>query len=890
VRDETFRVIPVLLPGTERPRRGDVAHLEFLINASWVEFLKTLDDEHAFRSLLWGITGIKTVEPDPRYEGVCPYRGLEAFRPEDAKFFFGRQKLTGWLVSALRREVRAAQGVRFLGVLGPSGSGKSSVVLAGLVSKLQVGRIEGSERWPVVILRPGADPLKNLAAEVVSRFLPAGALPDVDAARKLISNLRADSLGLDLFAQLALRDQPGDVRLAVVVDQFEEVFTYRPQDDEARQRFEQDRDRFIANLLQAAAAPGGRVAVVLTMRSDFLSACATFPQLAAVLSAHQELVGPMTVAELREAIEQPAFRVGCEVERALTERLLADVEGRPGALPLLQFALTEVWKKRDVRKLTLRAYTELGNDDKGEQRVIERVLDRRADEIYRNLQAKDQNLCRRLFLRLVQPGEGTEDTKRRVPYSELLPRDEAQAEATRKLIRTLTDRDARLLATDGTQTAEATVEVAHEALIRGWTQLRQWVDAERAGLRTRLRLTEAAQHWADAAPEAKDDFLYTGAWLAVASEWVQTHRGELNSMEAAFLAASEEAEQQRVQTELENERRLRAAAETASGRSRGCGRATKKRLGFSLRLAAAVAGVLAIASVGLTLLANKARNDAENELARAEINDYFHRISLADRDWSLTHFPQALELLEGCPESLRRWEWNYLERLCHAGRNLPAGHVSVAFSPDNRLVAAASWKNVRVWEDKTGQELPILPGRGAEYVTSVAFAPDGKIASGSMFGTINIWDAKNRRVIFAIPGSGMITGLAFRSDGKQLASATTDGTVKLWDLTAGGKEAPILEDGTRGAGGPRAYRVGEIGRTVSVAFSPDGKLLAATGSNEANEAGVISVWNTCTGRKSFTLAARTDWNHGVAFRRDAKHLASASADGVQLIIDSKVSC
>jgi hypothetical protein len=449
-RDQAFHVIPVMLPGTERPRRGDVAHLEFLINASWVEFLTTLDDERAFRSLVWGITGTRPQEPDERYEeGLCPYRGLEAFRPEDAKFFFGRDNLTGWLVSALRREVRAAQGVRFLSVLGPSGSGKSSVVLAGLVPKLKAGMIEGSEHWPVAILRREDDPLKNLAIGVVSPFLPAGALPDAAQVLKLINDLRADTRTLDVFAQLALRDQPEEVRLAVVVDQFEEVFTHRPQDDQARARFEQDRTSFFANLLHAAAAPGGRVVVVLTMRSDFLSACASFPQLAAVLSAHQELVGPLTAAELREAIEQPAFRVGCEVVPALTERLLSDVERQKGALPLLQFALKELWMNRDVRKLTLQAYTELGRDAKGEPRGIEGALDRRANDIYDSLPPEDQELCRRLFLRLVQPAEGTEVTKRRVSYRELLPDDPTRAAAVKELVRTLADRDARLITTEG---------------------------------------------------------------------------------------------------------------------------------------------------------------------------------------------------------------------------------------------------------------------------------------------------------------------------------------------------------------------------------------------------------------------------------------------------------
>ena len=156
VGDPEFHVIPVLLPGAERPRRGDVAHLDFLINGTWVEFARTLDEEQAFNRLVCGIKGLKHDhrrgrEIDPNR---CPYRGLEAFRPDDAAFFFGRANLTTWLVSDLRRELRSAQGVRLLAVLGPSGSGKSSVVLAGLVPRLKEGSIAGSERWPIAVLRP----------------------------------------------------------------------------------------------------------------------------------------------------------------------------------------------------------------------------------------------------------------------------------------------------------------------------------------------------------------------------------------------------------------------------------------------------------------------------------------------------------------------------------------------------------------------------------------------------------------------------------------------------------------------------------------------------------------------------------------------------------------
>jgi tetratricopeptide (TPR) repeat protein len=555
--DEEFHVVPVLLPGTERPRRGDVAHLEFLINASWVEFLKTLDDEAAFRSLVWGITGARPPEPDAtRHEGVCPYRGLEAFGPNDAQFYFGRESLTGWLVSALRREVRAvSHGVRFLGVIGPSGSGKSSVVLAGLVPKLRDGVIEGSEHWPVAIIRPGHDPLKFMTEQIVPKMRelrPDPELSEMGEQSDLIARMRAGTsdaaVALDHYAGLKLSNKPPDLKFLVVIDQFEELFTYRPEDGKVRERFESDRDTYVANLLNAAAAPGGRVAVLLTMRSDFLGACAAFPQLSAVLSAHQELVGPMTSDELREAIVMPALTVGHEVDQGLVERLLADIKGQWGALPHLQFALTEVWKKQDARRLTVRAYEELGKDDQGRPRGIEGALEHRANAIYRSLSPPDQELCRKVFLRLVQPGEGTEDTKRRVLLSSLLPANYERVEDAKKLIYALSERDARLITIDSADTDDGWVEVAHEALIQGWSTLRLWVDADRAGLHTHRQLAAAAQEWAT---HLEDDYLYKGAQLAVAREWAASHGDELNLQESRFLGASVSAERRRAAAESE---------------------------------------------------------------------------------------------------------------------------------------------------------------------------------------------------------------------------------------------------------------------------------------------------------------------------------------------------
>ncbi len=707
--DEEFHVIPVLLPGAERPRRGDVAHLGFLLNASWVEFVETLNDDRAYRRLVWGIKGTGpelTVKTSP--EGICPYRGLEAFRSEDARFFFGRESLTGWLVSTLRREVRAkSQGVRFLGVIGPSGSGKSSVVLAGLVPKLKAGAIEGSQRWPVAIIRPGNNPLKFLTEQIVPKMRelrPDPKLSEMGEQDDLLKRMRAGTAeaasALDSYVGLKLTNEPPEHQFLVVIDQFEELFAYRSEDDATRERLERDRATYLANLLNAAAAPGGRVAVVLTMRSDFLGACATFPELSAVLSAHQELVGPMTPAELREAIVQPAYLVGHEVEPSLVQRLLADVKGQTGALPLLQFALTEVWKKRDVRRLTLTAYEELGKDAQGNPRGIEGALEHRADEIYSGLSSADQDLCRRIFLRLVQPGEGTLDTKRRVSFGELLPADPERAKAVHKLIYTLSEREARLITTEGGNANEGWAEVAHEALIQGWTKLRRWVDVDRVGLRTQRRLSEAAREWALAKSEDKDGYLYSGAPLAVCREWVKIHAEELGKAEADFLAASEQAEGKRRQDDLEKEKRLREAAEAAreaerkraeaaearrlaeldradaeakraelaEAREREAKAATERQrqLGVRLLISAIGAGILATTSLCLGLWANTARIQSTKSEKKA--NDARDK---ADRsaELSVKLLGDLFDPLQPTPTSSISPRWLTSDVICSRARS-----------------------------------------------------------------------------------------------------------------------------------------------------------------------------------------------------------------------------
>jgi Novel STAND NTPase 1 len=266
------------------------------------------------------------------------------------------------------------------------------------------------------------------------------------------------------------------------------------------------------------------------MRADFYAKCAANAELAAAFSDHHVLIGPMTEDELRRAIE---------LETGLVDLLVQDVRHQPGRLPLLQDALMELWHKRERRMLTVRAYHEIGK--------VEGALQRRADVILNAFSQAEQELCRRTFLRLTQPGEGTEDTKRRAPMRELLSLS-GESPAEENIVQKLAN--AWLLTTEGDLAQkDAFVEVAHEALIRSWQQLRKWIDADRAGLRTRTRLSEALSDWKNAGRDP--GYLYTGARLAVAEEWADLHPGEASIDEAEFLRCSREAQKQREKTELE---------------------------------------------------------------------------------------------------------------------------------------------------------------------------------------------------------------------------------------------------------------------------------------------------------------------------------------------------
>jgi predicted negative regulator of RcsB-dependent stress response len=429
------------------------------------------------------------------------------------------------------------KGGRFLTVIGPSGSGKSSLVRAGLLPQLRAGALPGSDRWRIERMTPGVRPLVTLAA-MLTQLCPGQGM------QQTMSGLRTDEETLDLAVPLVLSQTtpiaPGD-RLVLVVDQFEELFTLCQ--DEA------ERSQFLANLIHAAVVPGGQCIVVITLRADFYHRCADSPTLATQLAAHQFLVSPLAEDGLRQAIEAPALLVGLRLEAGLLDTILADVAAQPGALPLFEHALLEVWHRRRGSLLTLSGYQASGG--------VQGAISRRAEEIFNGFDERQQAIARRALVRLTQPGDGTEDTRRRATLDELVPRDADEA-TVESVVNALVQ--ARLLTASREDEGSARqIDVAHEALIRGWPRLKGWLDEDREGMRIQHRLTDAALEWDHL--ERDSGLLYRGRRLEEAEEWARAHGDELSAMEDAFLVASaadrdrEIEERQRQQHERERRRR-----------------------------------------------------------------------------------------------------------------------------------------------------------------------------------------------------------------------------------------------------------------------------------------------------------------------------------------------
>lgn len=498
-----FPVIPILLPGCQPP-------LGFLRQLMWIDLRDDPCNAAQLDRLVAAIRGETiTAEGQPRPQAtVCPYRGLLHFREEDAAFFFGRDTYIQQLVALVERR-------NLVAVVGASGIGKSSVVRAGLVPELR--KRDRRPVWEIVTMVPGEKPLDRLADALLPLVEPQ--LSGTDLIRKahaVATDLRKAELPLWRLVEAAWKAQQGSDRLLLVVDQWEELYR-ECKDSDSRQRF-------VEELLAATASARSPLSVVFTVRSDFYGELLQDRQLLDRLLDAKVDLGPMTTQELRQAITQPAEAVGLTFQDGLVDRLLADACEEPGYLPLLEFALEGLWQRSDGGRLTHQAYEKLGR--------LSGAIAARAETVFSELTATEQAAAPGLFRRLVHAGtKMDEDTRRRADLRSL-------DEASQGVVRLLADQ--RLLVTaraGGEDTSRETVEVAHEALLRRWSRLREWVDADRMFLQWRDRLAPLLDQYQR---DPQSALLRLGA-LREAREFYPARQVEMEEAERTFVAASIDA-------------------------------------------------------------------------------------------------------------------------------------------------------------------------------------------------------------------------------------------------------------------------------------------------------------------------------------------------------------
>ncbi|NER90838.1 caspase family protein [Moorena sp. SIO3A2] len=517
-------------------------------------------------------------------KSICPYKGLAYFdcTEEDARYFYGRTALTDQLLE----KVRVGS---FLAVLGASGSGKSSVVRAGLLYQLQLGRrLSGSESWQIKILQPGEHPLNSLALT----FVDSG-LSDIERANQLAQAEDLTKKGSEGLRQLIA--VTNTQRVILVVDQFEEAFTLCQDSSERQQFFE--------CLLGALPKTGDKLCLVLTMRADFFGKCLEqdYSGLAQQIQEHGIAVMPMSPEELKQAIVEPAKQVDLEIEPELVKEILADVADAPGYLPLLQYTLTRLWEESTDNCLRLNTYVKLGG--------VMGTLRQRATEVYELFSEEEQAAVKHIFLALTQLGEGTEDTRRRVlkpnlvnqRYREELIDTVVQKLADEKLVVTT-----EMVGKGGGAKTVAVLDVAHEALIRHWSLLRSWISENRDGMRIARKIEAAAEEWKREGRPEEIAFLLQGAKLSNAEDYLakDLYQGQLNSEAQELIKVSQKVrerilnkEKQRQQEEKQRQKKLLEESEAkrqAEGKARQLAEKNQKELRIWLILVTIVAVIAVI--------------------------------------------------------------------------------------------------------------------------------------------------------------------------------------------------------------------------------------------------------------------------------------------------------
>ncbi len=883
------------------------------------------------------ITQIRREDQPQGWTGRTPYMGLDSFSEQQAHLFFGREKLVAHLLMRI-------QGTRFLCITGPSGSGKSSLLQAGLIPKLRAGSLSGSDQWLFETVRPGNQPLENLAL-MMGRL--AKSLSAADDFRRF-----STTQPLILHAQLeTLLSHQVNQRAVIVVDQFEEIFT-QTKDETVRLTF-------LTLLTNAVQHTDGRVSVLISMRSDFLSQCATYADLRQLISGQLELVGAMEPEELARAIAMPALEVGVEVKADLVAQVINDMRGEPGALPLMQFALKDIFDAQHKQTgkpvaLTLQEYLTRGG--------IQQALERHANIQFAKFSPEEQGIARQIFMSLIEVGRGTVDTRRTAAFSELLPLG-INVNQVEHVVQILAN--ARLITTDNLPSEQATsagintrnVTIAHEKLIEAWPWLQQLVRENRTLIELQNQISEDATQWIEHKQDA--GYLYTGARLQTAKEQLETNQLTLSALAQQLIDASNEAETKRLQ-QIEDARQheiaqQRQLADVQRNRVRwlaGMGlvalllAAAASWFGIQSNHNATVAQAASTVALEQKVIAQAAsmRADQKAQEAQAvvtaqaiEVINRSHAQATAEAERARAqHNAQIALSRQLAAQSTSELNSNrYESAILLAIESGRATDTLEAFAAIRGAIAnpwhirmilhsvlAATWNRdeskiltnsddgtARIWDAASGEELVTLTGHTNIVLAATWNRDESKILTRSADGTARIWDAASGEELVRLTGhTQSVLAATWNRDESKILTSSDDGTARIWDAASGEElvrltghtqsvdQAMWNRDGskilTSGADGTARIWDAASGEELVTLTGHTHIVLAATWNRDESKIltngddGTARIWDAASGEELVTLTGHTRFVLAATWNRDESKILTSGDDGTARIWDA----
>ncbi|MEM7033111.1 MAG: helix-turn-helix domain-containing protein, partial [Chloroflexota bacterium] len=818
----------------------------------------------------------------------CPYRGLFAFQETDAAFFYGRD-------SVLQTLTQTVQNQPFTAIIGSSGSGKSSLAFAGLVPSL---RLQG--QILIIDFRPGSNPFQAVAAALIPYLDPdLSEIDQLTETQKLAARLNNGELPLAIVIERILQKRPPQARLLILLDQFEELFTLCPE--------QMVRVQFLTILFTAIDTfhknTEGTLKLVITLRADFLEEALYYQPLANALQDSDIKLGPMTEDELRQAIEQPALTQNVTFEAGLVQRILNDVGDEPGTLPLLEFALTTLWEHQRDHQLTHVAYEEIDR--------VEGALAHYADTIFETLSQPEQKIAQRIFVQLVHPGRGTEDTRRLATRSDL-------QEADWRLVQKLAD--ARLTVTSRDATGSETVEVVHEALIRHWQRLRQWMEEDRQFRIWQERIRAMMHQWQ--ATQQDEGALLRGGILAEAEFQIAANPDKVSQNERDFIGASLTHHYQEQSVQLLINKRLQKRAIWLSMVSMIAlvlavvavtfgiqSRQSENRLKIEITNAALTAVALATEESvkatsqaefeGLTAVSESRRLAAKAEdqfalasydlalmlaLEAVKADETIEAVNVLRKILHHVQEPLMTDVINAYPVTSAAWNathshfltvecerqdtsncwgrvvnvWNMAENSLQWSQTIP-GINHAAWSPDGRQIMTLSFNDpVRIWRpfDNDTPVLLVHP----DTVLDAIWSPDQtKILTADRLGTARIFNSQTGALVTELNGhTDSITAINWRHDNQQVLTAGRDKQVIVWDVQTG---QPLFD------------LQGHSGWVTQSTWTSDGRLIATTSSS-----GEVWYWRASNQQIPFKLAGHNRAVNQALWNRSDSALVTAGDD------------